>query len=89
MTQQSSETIIDRTVIKDEPFEDIRRRYYREWLVVEVTENNEFTEPTRGMLIAHVKDMKTAYEIEKRHKGKLTATFYNLPPEEYNRLTVL
>jgi hypothetical protein len=75
--------------IPDEPFDAIVQRYPSEWLVVEVTEENEFNEPTRGVLLGHVPTIQAAFQIEKRHSGGPTAVFYNATPEELEGVSVV
>jgi hypothetical protein len=61
--------------LSDEPFDAIIQQYPSERLVVEVTEENEFDEPIRGILLGHVPTIQTAFQIEKRHSGGPTAVF--------------
>ena len=75
--------------ILDEPFDNIVQRYPSEWLVVEVTEENEFNEPTRGVLLGHVPTIQAAFQIEKPHSGKSIAVFYNVTPEELEDVGVI
>ncbi len=78
-----------KTSVRDEPFSAIIQRYPSEWLVVEVTEDNEFNEPIRGILLGHVPTIQAAHQIEKRHSGKSTAVFYNATPEELEGVEVM
>jgi len=75
--------------IPDEPFDAIIQQYPSEWLVVEVTAENIFNEPTRGILLGHVPTIQAAFQIEKRHSGKSTAVFYNATPEELEGVEVM
>ncbi len=75
--------------IPDAPFDAIIQQYPSEWLVVEVTEENEFNEPTRGILLGHVPTIQAAFQIEKRHSGKSAAVFYNVTPEELEDVGVI
>jgi len=78
-----------RISIPDDPFDAIIQRYPSEWLVVEVTEENEFNEPIRGILLGHVLTIQAAHQIEKRHSGKPTAVFYNATSEELEGVEVM
>ncbi len=75
--------------VPDESFNAIIQRYPSEWLVVEVTEENEFNEPTRGILLGHVPTIQAAFQIEKRHSCKSSAVFYNATPKELEGVEVM
>ena len=75
--------------ISDERFDAIIQQYPSEWLVVEVTEENEFKEPIRGILLGHVPTIQAAHQIEKRYLGKPTAVFYNATSEELEGVEVM
>ncbi|MDZ7290345.1 MAG: hypothetical protein ONB44_12060 [candidate division KSB1 bacterium] len=40
----------------------IRRKYKDEWVVVEVTKNENFTVPVAGKVIVHGKERKSVYD---------------------------
>jgi len=75
--------------VSDESFDDIIQSYPSEWLVVEVTEENEFNEPTRGILLGHFPTRQEAFQIEKQHSDKPIAIFYNATPEELENYAVM
>ena len=45
--------------------EEIERKYKDEWVIIEVLEENEFEEPTKGRLIAHSKSRDEIYDLLK------------------------
>ena len=63
---------------------DLEKRYQDEWIMVEVVEENEFQEPTKGKLIAHSKDRDELYEMMKEAVGDICLFFAgDIPKKGY------
>ena len=64
--------------------EEIQEKYKDEWVIIEVLEENEFEEPTRGRLIAHSKSRDEIYDLLKDRTGDISVFFTgDIPKKGY------
>ena len=94
MVPQSTETTVqvERSKIPcngDEPVDAIRQQHPSKWLVIEVTEETEYLEPIRGILLGHGPTPEAVSPIVRQHLGKPIAVFYNATPEEREGTAVM
>ncbi len=54
--------------------EEMKHRYYGEWLLVACTEIDDQMNPIRGEVIAHSCDRDTIYDAITAHRHNLTGT---------------
>jgi len=68
-----------------ETIEKIKRKFKKEWVLVEVLEENELDQPTKGRIIAHSKNRDDIYDALKETKGKHTYQFWTgkIPEKGY------
>jgi hypothetical protein len=62
--------------------EEIQEKYKDEWVIIEVLEENEFEEPTRGRLIAHSKSRDEIYDLLKDRTGDIGVFFTGEIPKK-------
>lgn len=64
--------------------EELEKKYNDEWILIEVLEQNELGEPTKGRLIAHSKRRDDVYDVMKDYSGH-TAVFFagEIPKKGY------
>ena len=64
--------------------EEIEKKYKDEWVLIEVLEENEFEEPTKGRLIAHSKSRDEIYDLLKDKTGDISVFFTgDIPKKGY------
>ena len=64
--------------------EEIEKQYKDEWVMIEVLEENEFEEPTKGRLIAHSKSRDEIYDLLKNKVGDISVFFTgDIPKKGY------
>ena len=64
--------------------EEIEKKYKDEWVIIEVLEENEFEEPTKGSLIAHSKSRDEIYDLLKDKTGDISVFFTgDIPKKGY------
>lgn len=63
---------------------EFEKKYPDEWMLVEVLEKDNKTNPTKGKLVAHSKAKDEVYDIMKKVKGH-TAIFFTgeIPKKGY------
>lgn len=62
--------------IKMESIDEIKRKYKDEWVLVEVLEEDELNQPTRGRVIAHSRNRDDTYDAMKKTKVRDVAHFW-------------
>ena len=62
--------------------EEIEKKYKDEWVLIEVLEENEFEEPTKGRLIAHSKSRDEIYDLLKDKTGDISVFFTGEIPKK-------
>ena len=62
--------------------EEIERKYRDEWVIVEVLEENDHEEPTKGKLIAHSKSRDEIYDLLKEMTGDICMFFAGEIPKK-------
>ncbi len=64
--------------------EEIEIKYKDEGVIIEVLEENEFEEPTKGRLIAHSKSRDEIYDLLKDKTGDISVFFTgDIPKKGY------
>ena len=61
---------------------ELEKKYRNEWVLVEVLEENEYGEPTKGKLIAHNKNRDVVYEKLRTTKGDISLFFAGEIPKK-------
>ncbi len=65
--------------------QDIKNKFKNEWVLVEVTENDELNQPTKGKVIAHSKNREDTYNAMTKTKATDIAHLYTgeIPKKGY------
>ncbi|MFQ6039656.1 MAG: hypothetical protein ACE5PV_02265 [Candidatus Poribacteria bacterium] len=66
-----------------ENIEAIRRKFMREWLLIEVMEQDDTTIPTRGRLVYHTPSKSEAYHILLASKQHLYIIYSDDIPADF------
>ena len=69
-----------------EDIETIRRRFVREWLLIEVVEQDDLTIPTRGQLRYHTPNKSEAYHWLLASDLHLYITYSDDIPENFEAI---
>jgi hypothetical protein len=62
-----------------ERIEDIERRHPNEWLVIQVVEEDELSEPTQGILVARAQNHDEAWDLAMDVPGDVLVEFAGPP----------
>ncbi len=68
-----------------ESIDEIKKKFKDEWVLVEVLEEDELNQPTKGRVIAHSRNRDEVYDALKGTKGKHTYQFWTgkIPEKGY------
>ncbi|MEW6482680.1 MAG: hypothetical protein AB1397_06775 [bacterium] len=71
--------------MEQESIEDLRKRYWGEWLLLGEVETDDLQKPTKGILIAHSNRKADIYEklLETKEEDKIAIEYAGEIPKDY------